>query len=133
TDLKAYSNPRTAGIIAIQIDEDDKLIGVVETDGESDLVLASRNGMAIRFAESDARPMGRTAFGVRGMQLREGDEVVGLEVMAPETTLLTVCERGYGKRTKESEYRRQTRGGIGLKDVQTSDRNGPVVGVACVT
>src|SRR5690606_15321309 len=118
TDLKAYSHPRTAGIIAIQIDDADKLIGVVETDGQADLVLASRNGMAIRFAESDARPMGRTAFGVRGMQLREGDEVVGMDVMEPETTLLTVCERGYGKRTKESEYRRQTRGGIGLKDVQ---------------
>jgi DNA gyrase subunit A len=133
TDLKAFSNPRAAGIIAIQIDEGDKLIGVAETDGTQDLVLASRNGMAIRFAEGDARPMGRTAYGVRGMQLREGDDVVAMEVVTDGGSLLTVCENGYGKRTDAVEYRRQSRGGIGLKNVQTSDRNGPVVGLACVT
>src|SRR5690606_11774073 len=97
TDLKAFSNPRAAGIIAIQIDDDDRLIGVAETDGTRDLVLGSRNGMAIRFAEADARPMGRTAFGVRGMQLRDGDEVVAMEVVSDDATLLTVCENGYGK------------------------------------
>jgi DNA gyrase subunit A len=133
TDLKAFSNPRAAGIIAIQIDEGDKLIGVAETDGTQDLVLASRNGMAIRFAEGDARPMGRTAHGVRGMQLRAGDDVVAMEVVTDGGSLLTVCENGYGKRTDTVEYRRQSRGGIGLKNVQTSDRNGPVVGLACVT
>jgi DNA gyrase subunit A len=133
TDLHAFSNPRAAGIIAIHIDDDDRLIGVVETDGNSDLVLASRNGMAIRFQETDVRPMGRTARGVRGMQLRDGDEVVGIDVMTPGATLLTVCEKGYGKRTDVDEYRVQSRGGIGLKDVLTNDRNGPVVGVACVT
>jgi DNA gyrase subunit A len=134
TDLKAFSNPRAAGIIAIQIDEGDELIGVAETDGNQDVVLASRNGMAIRFSEADARPMGRTAYGVRGMQLRDGDEVVAMEVIAAEGgSLLTVCENGYGKRTDADEYRRQSRGGIGLKNVQTSDRNGPVVGLACVT
>jgi len=133
TDLKAFSNPRAAGIIAIQIDEGDKLIGVADTDGTQDLVLASRNGMAIRFPEADARPMGRTAYGVRGMQLREGDEVVAMEVISDGGSLLTVCENGYGKRTEAAEYRRQSRGGIGLKNVQTSDRNGPVVGLACVT
>ena len=77
--------------------------------------------------------MGRTAAGVRGIQLREGDKVVAMEVVTDEATLLTVCEGGYGKRTNVSEYRRQTRGGIGLKNVQTSDRNGPVVSIACVT
>ncbi len=99
TDLGAFSNPRSAGIIAIQIDDDDRLIAVAETDGAKDLVIGSRNGMAIRFAEADARPMGRTAYGVRGMQLREGDEVVAMEVVSDDATLLTVCENGYGKRT----------------------------------
>jgi len=132
TDLSAFSNPRSAGIIAIQIDRDDQLIAVEETDGTREVILGSRNGMAIRFAESDARPMGRSAYGVRGMQLREGDEVVAMSVVGEDSTLLTVCENGYGKRTEVAEYRRQTRGGIGLKNVQTSDRNGPVVGIACV-
>jgi DNA gyrase subunit A len=77
--------------------------------------------------------MGRTAQGVRGMHLRQGDRVVAMEVVTEDATLLTVCENGYGKRTEVSEYRRQTRGGIGLKNIQTSDRNGPVVGIACVT
>jgi DNA gyrase subunit A len=133
TDLAAFSNPRAAGIIAIQIDDTDRLIAVAETDGQKDLVMGSRNGMAIRFAEADVRPMGRTAFGVRGMQLRDGDDVVAMEVVSDDGTLLTVCEKGYGKRTEVSEYRRQTRGGIGLKNVQTSDRNGLVIALACVT
>jgi DNA gyrase subunit A len=77
--------------------------------------------------------MGRTAQGVRGMHLRQGDRVVAMEVVTEDATLLTVCENGYGKRTEVGEYRRQTRGGIGLKNIQTSDRNGPVVGIACVT
>jgi DNA gyrase subunit A len=114
------------------VDDDDQLIAVAETDGSKDLVIGSRNGMAIRFAEEDVRPMGRTAFGVRGMQLRDGDEVVAMEVVTEDATLLTVCEKGYGKRTAVAEYRRQTRGGIGLKNLQASDRNGLVVGLACV-
>jgi DNA gyrase subunit A len=133
TDLGAFSNPRSAGIIAIQIDDDDRLIDVQETDGSKHLIIGSRNGMAIRFAEADARPMGRSAYGVRGMQLRESDEVVAMQVVTEEGTLLTVCERGFGKRTEVSEYRPQSRGGIGLKNVQTSDRNGLVVGIAHVT
>jgi len=133
TDLRAFSNPRSAGIIAIDVDEDDTLIAVEETDGRKDLVIGSRNGMAIRFAETDARPMGRTAHGVRGMQLRDGDEVVAMSIVDDASTLLTVCENGYGKRTEIAEYRRQSRGGIGLKNVQTSDRNGPVVGISSVT
>jgi len=133
TDLMAFSNPRSAGIIAIQIDDDDRLIAVEETDGTKDLIIGSRNGMAIRFAESDARPMGRTAYGVRGMHLREGDEVVAMGVIADDSFVLTVCENGYGKRTEAAEYRTQTRGGIGLKDIQTSKRNGQVMSLACVT
>jgi len=105
---------------------------VAETDGRKDLVIGTRNGMAIRFKEEDARPMGRSARGVRGIQLRDGDEVVAMKVVSEGATLLTVCERGYGKRTELDEYRRQSRGGIGLKNVQTSDRNGLVVGIACV-
>jgi DNA gyrase subunit A len=115
-----------------QIDGDDRLIAVEETDG-SEFDSGSRNGMAIRFNESDVRPMGRTAYGVRGMQLREGDEVVAMGVVSADCSLLTVCEHGYGKRTEIEEYRRQSRGGIGLKDIYTSKRNGPVVGMACVT
>ena len=133
TDLRAFSNPRAAGIIAIQIEEDDQLIAVAETDGSKDLIIGSRNGMAIRFSEADARPMGRTAYGVRGMQLRDGDEVVSMRVVTDEGTLLTVCEKGYGKRTDVAEYRRQSRGGIGLKNVQTSERNGLVVAIEYVT
>jgi len=133
TDLVAYSNPRSAGIIAIQVDDDDQVIAVAETDGRKDLVIGSRDGMAIRFAEADVRPMGRTARGVRGMNLRQDDEVVAMEVVTDDATLLTVCEKGYGKRTAVAEYRRQTRGGIGLKNVQASDRNGLVVSLACVS
>jgi DNA gyrase subunit A len=133
TDLSAFSNPRAAGIIAIQIDDDDRLIAVAETDGTHDLVIGTRNGMAIRFSEEDVRPMGRSAYGVRGIQLRDGDEVVAMQVAGETDTLLTACENGYGKRTELAEYRRQTRGGIGLKNVQTSDRNGAVVGMASVT
>jgi DNA gyrase subunit A len=133
TDLRAFSNPRSAGIIAIQIGDDDKLIAVAETDGSKDLIIGSRNGMAIRFSEADARPMGRTAHGVRGMQLRDGDEVVSMKVVTEEGTLLTVCENGYGKRTDVAEYRHQSRGGIGVMNVQTSDRNGLVVGIEYVT
>jgi DNA gyrase subunit A len=133
TDLVAFSNPRAAGIIAMQVEDDDRVIAVAETDGTKDLVIATQNGMAIRFSETDARPMGRSAFGVRGIQLREGDEAVAMEVVDNEGTLLTVCENGYGKRTPVAEYRSQSRGGIGLKNVQTSDRNGRVIGLGCVT
>ena len=133
TDLKAFSNPRAAGIIAIQVEDTDALISVAETDGNKDLVIGTHNGMAIRFKEEDARPMGRTAFGVRGIQLREGDHVVAMEVVTEDQTLLTVCENGFGKRTAVAEYRVQTRGGIGLKNIQATDRNGLVVGIACVS
>jgi DNA gyrase subunit A len=88
--------------------------------------------MAIRFEETDARPMGRTAYGVRGISLREGDEVVAMEVVREGGTLLTVAQNGYGKRTGLEEYRVQSRGGVGIINIQTSDRNGKVVGIAYV-
>ena len=114
------------------MEDGDSVIAVAETDGSKDLVIGTRDGMAIRFAEEDARPMGRTAYGVRGIQLREGDVVVAMEVVTEAETLLTVCENGFGKRTDVTEYRRQSRGGIGLKNIQVTERNGNVVGISCV-
>jgi DNA gyrase subunit A len=132
TDLTAFSNPRAAGIIAIQIDDDDRLIAVADTDGTRDLVIGSRNGMAIRFAEADVRPMGRTARGVRGMQLRDGDQAVAMEVVTDDGTLLTVCENGYGKRTPIEEYRKTARGTKGVINIKTTERNGEVVSITAV-
>jgi DNA gyrase subunit A len=114
TDLDAYQNVRAAGIIAINVDEGDRLIGVELTSGEDDILLVTRLGMGIRFHESDARPMGRATGGVRGIALGEGDVVEGVEVIHPDALLLTVTENGYGKRTPFSEYRVQRRGGRGL-------------------
>jgi DNA gyrase subunit A len=94
--------------------------------------MGTRDGMAIRFHERGVRPMGRTAYGVRGIQIRQGDEVVSLEVVKPGGTLLTVSQKGYAKRTELEEYRVQSRGGIGLKNLEVTDRNGRVVGIAQV-
>jgi DNA gyrase subunit A len=114
TDLSAYQNVRAAGIIAINIEEGDRLVAVELTGGEDDILLVTRLGMGIRFHESDARPMGRATGGVRGIALGEGDVVEGVEVIHPDALLLTVTENGYGKRTPFSEYRAQRRGGKGL-------------------
>ena len=114
TDLDAYQNVRAAGIIAINIDEGDRLIGVELTTGDDDILLVTRLGMGIRFHESDARPMGRATGGVRGIDLGEGDVVEGVEVIHEDAMLLTVTENGYGKRTPFGEYRIQRRGGKGL-------------------
>jgi len=132
TDLSAFSNPRAGGIIAMGVQEPDAVIAVALTDGNEEIFIGTRDGMAIRFREADARPMGRTAYGVRGISLRGEDEVVAMEVVRPGGTLLTVAENGYGKRTELDEYRVQSRGGIGIINIQTSDRNGRVVGVAYV-
>jgi DNA gyrase subunit A len=133
TDLRAFSNPRPSGIIAMGIEEGDAVIAVEISDGKEQVFLGTRDGMAIRFEESDVRAMGRTAYGVRGISLREGDEVVAMEVVRPGGTLLTVAQNGYGKRTELDEYRVQSRGGVGIINIQTSDRNGKVVGIAYVT
>ena len=132
TELSAFSNPRAGGIIAMGVEEGDRLMAAQITDGTGEIFIGTRDGMAIRFPESDVRPMGRTAYGVKGITLREGDEVVAMEVVRPGSTLLTVAENGYGKRTELDEYRVQSRGGVGIINIQTTERNGRVVGMASV-
>ena len=132
TDLSAFSNPRAGGIIAMGVEDGDRLMAAQITDGTGEIFIGTRDGVAIRFPESDVRPMGRSAYGVKGVTLREGDEVVAMEVVRPGSTLLTVTENGYGKRTELDEYRVQSRGGVGIINIQTSERNGRVVGIASV-
>jgi len=163
TELKDFSHVMSRGIIAIGIDQGDELVGVTLTDGEQIVFLASHDGQAIRFDESDVRPMGRPAYGVRGMNLDKGDYIVGMattpkdakqaeaaaeevkakagvEATATDETLpikgsliLSVTENGYGKRTPADEYRLQGRGGSGVINVKTTERNGKVVAIAQVT
>ncbi|MGE5815564.1 MAG: DNA gyrase C-terminal beta-propeller domain-containing protein, partial [Acidobacteriota bacterium] len=133
TDLTAFRNPRSGGIIAMGVEEGDSVMAVAMTSAGDEIFIGTRDGMAIRFPESDARSMGRTAYGVRGITLRDGDEVVAMEVVRPGGTLLTVTENGYGKRTELDEYRLQSRGGLGIINIQTTDRNGRVVGVSHVS
>src|SRR5216683_3701278 len=132
TDLTAFSNVRTAGIIALSIEDGDSLVAVKITDGTKDILLSTAEGMSIRFPESEVRSMGRAAYGVKGITLGPGDEVVGADVVEKGTTILTVTANGYGKRTEESEYRVQGRGGKGVIDIKTTDRNGRVVGLVQV-
>src|SRR5262245_11764773 len=165
TALRHYCRPRAGGIIGLGLEEGDTLIGVAVVRPGDEVLLCTRNGMAIRFDEGGARPMGRPAYGVKGINLVGDDEVVGMVVTAPDAFLLTVCANGYGKRTpfgpnsagasaeeveEEAEepageeggegevrrssmsYRKQRRGGKGIRDVRSSERNGPVVGVAAV-
>ena len=133
TELSAFSNPRAGGIIAMDVEEGDAVIAVQVSEGSNEIFIGTRNGMSIRFREGDVRSMGRTAGGVRGIELRDEDEVVAMEVLQPGGTILSVTEQGYGKRTELEEYRLQTRGGVGIINIQTSDRNGKVIGVAQVS
>ena len=134
TRLSAYRNVRAVGIYGVGVREDDALIDVQVTEGDNEVVLATRNGKAIRFRESNARPMGRTAVGVRGIRLDEGDEVVGMVVVRrPNATLLVATEHGMGKRSEIGDYRFQFRGGKGVINVKSSDKTGPVVAVKSVT
>jgi DNA gyrase subunit A len=161
TELKAYSRPLKSGIIAIKLKEDDELVDCAITKTGDEMVLSTATGMAIRFSEGDARPMGRNTSGVKGISLSKDDYVVGMVVADPEATLLTACVHGYGKRTpfgpnampedetSDSEtaatgeteeegsssgfrYRTQNRGGKGLRDIKTTERNGPVIGIVSV-
>jgi DNA gyrase subunit A len=178
TELAKFSRPMRGGIIAIKLREDDEVVDVAITKKGDEVVLATAKGMAIRFSESDARPMGRNTSGVKGISLGRDDALVGMVVAEPDATLLTACLNGYGKRTQfgpnspvsqgelpetdgdtpadaaaaetaaaeaadaeaadddevssSSRYRTQRRGGKGLRDIKTTDRNGPVIGVACV-
>jgi DNA gyrase subunit A len=131
--LSDYSHPRTHGIIAVRLDEGDRLVGVELTDGETDIVLGTRKGKLIRFSEKDVRPVGRVSRGVQGIRLVGEDQVVGMEVVTRDATLLTVTENGYGKRTSTEEYRKQSRGGQGNITIKTDRRNGEVVGMKQVT
>jgi DNA gyrase subunit A len=152
TPLEAYSRPKKGGIIAIKLREDDELVDIAVVKPGDEVVLATAQGMAIRFAESDARPMGRNTSGVKGINLQAGDELVSMVVAEPSATLLTACEHGYGKRTyfgigtggageEETEdetsssnrYRTQRRGGKGLRDIKTTKRNGRVIGAIRVS
>ena len=153
TPLSAYRRPKQGGIIAINLDDDDELVAVRLVEPGQDVLIATRQGMSIRFSEEDARSMGRATRGVRGIKLADDDTVVGMVVADPVLSLLTVCEHGYGKRTllgdgggsesaseeageseaSEGHYRRQKRGGKGLIDIRTTDRNGPVIDVAAVS
>ena len=132
TDLMAYSNIRSNGIIALGIDEGDELVKVMLTDGSSHILITTANGMAIRFEESEVRAMGRGAHGVKAITLDEDDVVVGADVITPGTAVLTITENGFGKRTPEGEYRVQGRGGKGLITIKTTERNGKVAGVSQV-
>jgi DNA gyrase subunit A len=132
TDLTAFSNPRAGGIIAMGVEDGDSVIAVEMTDGKEQVFIGTYDGMAIRFDETDVRPMGRTAYGVRGITLRDDDAVVAMEVVREGGTMLTVTQSGYGKRTELEEYRLQSRGGVGIINIQTSERNGKVVGIAYV-
>lgn len=152
TPLEQYSRPKKGGIIAIKLRDGDELVDAAVVGPGDEVVLVTADGMAIRFRESDARPMGRNTSGVKGISLVGDDRVVGMVVADPEATLLTVCENGYGKRTpfgphandseeesgdddsssSSARYRTQNRGGKGLRDIRTTDRNGKVVGIARV-
>jgi DNA gyrase subunit A len=142
--LKEFSRPRKGGIIACTLEDGDNLVGVGISNGAQDVILTTRSGMAIRFNEEQLREMGRAARGVRGMQMDSEDAVVSMVIVSPynessdasvvenDQSLLTVCENGYGKRTLLTNYRSQSRGGKGVIDIQTSNRNGPVVGALSV-
>jgi DNA gyrase subunit A len=132
TMLSDYANVRKTGIIAINLREDDELIGVRLTQGEQDVIMATKFGMSIHFRESDVRSMGRTATGVKGIQLSKTDEVIGMDVLVPDMEVLVVTTRGYGKKTKTSDYRVQTRGGKGIKTLNCTPKNGTVIGLKMV-
>jgi DNA gyrase subunit A len=133
TDLLAFSNPRAGGINAMGVEEGDAVIAVELSEGSDQIFLGTRDGMAIRFQETDVRSMGRAAHGVRGITLRKDDEVVAMEVVRDGGAMLTVTQYGYGKRTDLHEYRLQSRGGVGIINIQTSERNGKVVGIEYVS
>ena len=132
TVLKEFDTARKGGLIALTLDEDDDLIGVKATDGERQIVIGTRDGLAIAFEEGDVRVMGRQAHGVYGIRLSDMDEVVGMDTLRPEHQILTVTEEGYGKRTAVSEYRIQQRGGKGIINMKVTEKTGAVVGLKVV-
>jgi DNA gyrase subunit A len=132
TRLAEYQNIRTNGIIAIKIDDDDDLIGVVVSNGEQDIMLCASNGKAIRFAESDARPMGRSTRGVTGMRMARGERVISMTLVSDRASLLAVSQNGFGKRTSVADYNVQKRGGQGVFTLKTGGRNGEMISALLV-
>jgi DNA gyrase subunit A len=133
TSVIDYQNYRDKGIIGVKINDDDQLLAAAATDGSRELLIATKNGKCIRFDEQQVRPMGRSAMGVKAIELDDDDQVVGFAITDPDRQhVLAVCERGYGKRTELEEFRQQRRGGKGIILIDTSERNGPVVGIALV-
>ena len=132
TALKEFSRPRSAGIIAVNLRDDDELIGVALTNGNDEAMLFSAAGKVVRFAETAVRAMGRTASGVRGIRLAEGDRVVSLIVPREEGAIMTVTQNGYGKRTANSEYPTKSRATQGVISIKVTERNGPVIGAVQV-
>ena len=128
TETTEFANLRSTGLIAIVLREDDDLIGVALTDGSRDVLLGSKQGMAIRFSEDEMRPIGRAAMGVKSMELDEGDEVVDMSVVEDGAQVLSITENGYGKRTEIDEYRLQGRGGKGIKAMNLTDKTGALAG-----
>ncbi|HUI68470.1 MAG TPA: DNA gyrase subunit A [Nitrospirota bacterium] len=133
TELESYSHPRPSGIIAITLEEGDELISAEVTDGERDVFLGTRDGLSIRFSETDVREIGRAGKGVIGIRLEESNEVVGMEIVRDNSTILTVTEKGYGKRSTLEDYRSQGRGGKGIITIKTTEKNGRVIGMAQVS
>ncbi len=133
TELDAYSNIRKSGIIAINLEDGDSLIEVKHTDGKNEIIIATKQGLAIRFKETNVRSIGRSGKGVRGIRLNKEDEVIGMETVTPDDTILTAAENGYGKRTDVVKYRLQSRGGKGVINIKATERNGAVVGTVRVT
>jgi DNA gyrase subunit A len=133
TELDSYSHPRPSGIIAITLEEGDELIAAEVTDGKCDVFLGTRDGLSIRFSETDVREIGRTGKGVIGIRLDEGNEVVGMEIVRDDSTILTVTENGYGKRSTLEDYRSQGRGGKGIITIKIMEKNGRVIGMAQVS
>jgi DNA gyrase subunit A len=129
TELSAFSHPRSGGIQAITLEDGDEVMAARRTDGQREVLLATKAGMIIRFSEDEVRPMGRSAAGVRGIDVDEGDAVICADVVQEGASILTVTERGYGKRTPLEEYRLQGRAGKGIIDIKTEGRNGTVVGM----
>jgi len=133
TELDAYSNIRKTGIIAINLDDGDSLIDVKHTDGKTEVIMATKEGLAIRFKEENVRCIGRSGKGVRGIRLNKEDEVISMETVKTDDTILTAAENGYGKRTDVSKYRLQSRGGKGVINIKSTERNGAVIGTVKVS
>lgn len=133
TDMMDYARIRQSGLKAIELVEDDELIQVQLTDGEEDLIVATHNGLSIRFNEKDVRSMGRTTRGVKAITLSKGDYVIGVAVVDNESKLLAVTENGYGKKTEFDEYRAQSRGGKGIFTYKITERTGKLAGIKSVT